>query len=219
MKIFSYIFNLHKITELYDSWDLNAPVEIGYFNPLVRAGSARADGPGEHPIVLWMSPRMETPQHVWATYATLREKAGFLLGPDETSCVSVCVVLPLSASEETSSIFLTGPSVQPSQPLLILRDAPVPYSSSWLFVLQYIHASLALGSPEPGIELQIYCWLEKGHLSPSAGNTLPSIAQEAAGFLCCKGTLHVGSWPTWCSHQDSLTTLCWAPFQQTIPIT
>lgn len=161
--------------------------------------------------VVWMSPRMETPQPVWATCATLREKAGILLGPDETSCVSVCVVLSLGASEETNSIFFTCPSVQLSQPLLILRDVPVPYSSSLLCAL--IHPCLSCtGSPELGTELQIHCWLEKGHLSPSAGSTLPNTAQEAAGFSA-QG--HIGgSWSAWCS-----PGLPGHSFQQTIPIT
>lgn len=38
---------------------------------------------------------METPQPAWGTCATVREKTRFLLGSEETSYISVCVVLSL----------------------------------------------------------------------------------------------------------------------------
>ena len=82
---------------------------------------------------------------------------------------------------------------QLTQPCLRGQMLLSQFCASSLDSLQYVHVSLALGSPELGPVLHVcphQCWGEgKDHLPRSAGDTPPNAVQDSR--LCCKSTLLV----------------------------
>ena len=60
----------HRITESQDSWGWKGPLEVIWSNPFAQAWPPTAGCPGLRPDSFWVSPRMETPQPLWAACAS-----------------------------------------------------------------------------------------------------------------------------------------------------
>ena len=105
LRMFTVYFR-HQITifsSIFSAWCLSyesqngvgwkGALEIIWPKPTARAGPPTAGCPGPCPDGFWISPRMETPQPPWVTFASAQSPSQWKRVSwcwEATSCVSVC---------------------------------------------------------------------------------------------------------------------------------
>lgn len=185
-----------------DFWKLSSPT------PLFKREPTGEGFSGLCPVKFWVSPRLETPQHLWAIcssiwwlYFNLHSLPLLSLGTTEKGLLSLSPFIRYLQTLfrhywtfSPSCWTVTALSASVCQMLQTFNHLCGPSLS----LLQNTNVSLLLACPGIGIALQMWSQtviVQGMDCFSLLGNALPHAAQEAAGCTC--HIHHLSTWLRW----------------------